>query len=164
MLASIDAMHYTDIQDIPNQQGVNTMKHFKRANLLKSSTVTFDPSTTMAYSYGWWCFVKPINGLIVFNDYRYSPSTGKQQGKVRSLLDTLGIKVDLYVECPEGLQDSNYLESITSHYMDKISELQAAMLKPRSQKKKNLERTEQIKIIEEKIKFFNEKLSTKKAV
>jgi hypothetical protein len=80
----------------------------KRKNIYQASkyNVTFDPTKTEAWSYKWWKFVSVQNGLVVFNTYRYSVSTSKHQSKVRTLLSALGIKIDLAVECSEGLQDS----------------------------------------------------------
>lgn len=74
------------------------MKYFKRLGKYKASNVSFSPSAKAAYSYGWWQFVKEVNGTLVFNDYNYSPSTCKHQAKVRSLLRELGLEIGLTVE------------------------------------------------------------------
>lgn len=80
------------------------MKYYKRLKLYKASNVTFDPATCRAYSYDWWRFVDRVDGKVVFNNHRYSNSTAKHQSKVHGLLRELGIKIDLYVDCPTGLQ------------------------------------------------------------
>lgn len=88
------------------------MKHMKRENFYKASNVTFNPTTIEAYSYRWWRFVKVIDGLVVFNNYRYSNSTAKHQYKVCRLMEQLGIKIDLHVQVRESLIDQTIEELI----------------------------------------------------
>ncbi len=82
------------------------MKYYPRLGLYKASNVTFNLKTMSAYSYGWWKFVSVIDGKIVFNDYNYSNMTCKHQWKVRSLLQSLGVKVDIFMPVPGGLPGS----------------------------------------------------------
>ena len=124
------------------------MKYYKRLKIYKASNVEFNPQTCQAYSYGWWRFVDKINGKIVFNDYRYSPSTSRHQWKIRSLLSSLGIKIDFYIEAPEGLQKLN---SAVEHYQYEITLLQNAINKPRSRKTTNAWRQAQIEEMRDKI-------------
>jgi hypothetical protein len=84
----------------------------KRSKIYKASNVIFNPNTIEAFSYRWWKFVKVIDGLVVFNKYRYSVSTAKHQAKVRQLMIELGIKVDLYVNVRESLIDQTIEELI----------------------------------------------------
>lgn len=132
------------------------MKHFKRENIYKASNVKFNCETQEAYSYDWWCFFKIINGKKVFNRYNYSPSTIKHQYKVRRLLEELGIKIDLEIECPKGLQSDLMMQSVVGHYNDEIKKLENEIAKPRSQAKKNEERKKQIESLKEKVKQFSE--------
>jgi len=88
------------------------MKYFKRLETYKASNVTYDPKTEIANSYNWWQFVKRIEGKLVFNNYNYSISTCKHQSKVRSLLNDLGIKIDVILAAPKGLQFYNDLETL----------------------------------------------------
>lgn len=113
------------------------LKYFKKLELFKASNVSFDPSDMVALSYGWWQFVKVINGRVVYNSYRYSPSTGKHQSKVKGLLDQLGIKIDLKIESPKGLQD---LDSALAHYEYQIEKLQEQIANTKSRALKNAER------------------------
>jgi hypothetical protein len=87
------------------------MKYFKRLKEYKASNVTFDPEMRRAYSYGWWEFVREINGTVVFNNYSYSPSTCRHQWKVRSLMSELGIEIGLFVNTRAGLQACNGVHS-----------------------------------------------------
>lgn len=121
------------------------MRHFKKSNLYKASNVTFNPETNSAYSYDWWQFVAEINGKIVFNTYYYSPSTCGHQHKVRRLLNDLGIKIDLEVSCPSGLQSDDRDISVDQHYSQLIKKLKEQINKPRSHERKNKERRELIK-------------------
>lgn len=94
------------------------MKYHKKLGLYKASNVTFNLVTREAYSYGWWRFVSVVNGYVVFNNYSYSVSTCKHQSKVRSLMNELGIKIDLIVECSGGLQRYNAgEEALTEAYI-----------------------------------------------
>ena len=82
------------------------MKHMKRANIYQCSNYncTFNPETIEAHSFRWWRFVAKVDGMVIFNSYRYSNSTSKHQSKVRSLMSQLGIKIDLFLELPRGIK------------------------------------------------------------
>lgn len=62
------------------------MKFSNKRQQFEGSNVSFNPSTMVAKSYGWWVFVAEINGKVIFNNSRYSPSTGKHQSKVRAMM------------------------------------------------------------------------------
>lgn len=64
---------------------------------------TFDPVTMQAYSYKHWRFVDVIKGKVVFNNYGYSNTTSGHQWAVKSLLNSLGIKIDLEIEMHSSL-------------------------------------------------------------
>lgn len=136
------------------------MKFYKRAGLYKASNVNFNPDTVQAYSYDWWRFVDVINGKVVFNNYNYSNSTCKHQSKVRSVMSDLGIKIDLFIECPDGLQASDPTKSVSEYYSQKIEKLKEAMARPRSHARKNEERMAEIEYLTKKcveFKFLVEK-------
>lgn len=80
------------------------MKLMKRTGIYKAANVTFDPKSLNAYSYDWWRFVAFVEGLVVFNNYRYSVSTAKHQSKVRSVMRELGIKIDIEMPLPRGIR------------------------------------------------------------
>lgn len=88
------------------------MKLMKKTNTYKASNVTFNLTTKDAYSYNWWRFVAIIEGKLVFNNYRYSPSTGNHQRKVRNLLRELGIKIDVELPLPKGINQGMTLKEI----------------------------------------------------
>lgn len=91
------------------------MKLMKRSGIYQCSNYncTFDPKSCEAFSYRWWKFVAKVDGLVIFNNYRYSNTTSKHQSKVRSLLEALGIKVDLYLSLPQGINSTDLSELIT---------------------------------------------------
>ena len=128
------------------------MKFFKRLNVYKSSNVIFKVEQKEAYSYDWWCFFKVINGKNVFNNYSYSNTTNKHQSKVRHLLRDLNIEVDLWIETPKSLNSEDALKESIELYEDRIKKLNEAIKKPRSQKRKNEERREEIKDLKKLIK------------
>lgn len=81
------------------------MRYLKTLNIYKASNVEYDCNTGIALSYGWWQFVKIINGKIIFNTYAYSNTTIKHQYKIRALLKELGLSIDLELPVPDGLQN-----------------------------------------------------------
>lgn len=132
------------------------MKYYKKLNQYKASNVVFDVATQTAWSYGWWAFVKPISGKLVYNDYYYSTATRGHQSKVRRLLDYP--EFDLIIEAPDGLQSRAGLLSAIEHDRHEIKRLIAEIRKPRSQKKKNEERKEDIRFYLNRIKQVKELL------
>lgn len=84
----------------------------KRSGIYSNSTgsLTFDPKTCSAHSYRWWKFVGIVEGQVVFNNFRYSVTTSKQQSKVRQLLRELGIKIDVEMPLPRGINSSDMKE------------------------------------------------------
>lgn len=135
------------------------MKHFKRLNLFKASNVTFNPENKEAYSYGCWLFTKVINGKLVFNNYAFSSTTQRHQSKVRSLLSDLNISIDFEIECPKGLHSIDAGQSVDMYYSNMIKRLKEEIAKPRSHKKKNIERQNKIDELAKKcvdFKLLNE--------
>lgn len=90
------------------------MKYMKRAGIYQASNYncTFNPKTMEAFSYRWWKFIAVVEGKVVFNSYRYSNSTSKHQSKVRGVLNNLGIKIDLELPLPKGINSTNLAELI----------------------------------------------------
>ena len=117
------------------------MNYYKTLGIYKNSTGSnvYNPLTKTAYSYGWWCYMKPIEGKLVFNSYSYSPSTDKHQ---KALLSLLTVQPDLFIEAPDGLTK---LHSAIAHYRDKIRTLIKDIRKPKTKARKNEERREVIR-------------------
>lgn len=88
------------------------MKFMKRARIYKAKNVTFNPSTLNAYSYGWWRFVARIDGITIFNSFKYSVTTGRHQSKVSTLMNQLGIQVDLTLKLPLGIRTGDSLSDL----------------------------------------------------
>lgn len=91
-----------------------SLTYKKRANIYTNSTgsCTFNPVTLEAHSYRWWKFVAKVDGLVVFNNYNYSKSTCKHQLRVSQLLEDLGIKIDLFLSLPKGINSSSLEDMI----------------------------------------------------
>ena len=75
------------------------MKYIKSRQRYEASNVWLavnDPAHNgpTAYSYDWWCFLRVIEGRLIFNRHSYSVSTARHQRKVRALLHELGIRID----------------------------------------------------------------------
>jgi hypothetical protein len=81
------------------------MKYYSRLKLWKAPNLTFNPETREAYSYGWYQLLAVINGNLVLNIYNYSNTTVKHVHKLRRLLNTLGIQIDVELEASQGLQN-----------------------------------------------------------
>jgi len=105
-------------------------KYSRRNNVFNADTLT-------AYSFRWWQYVAEINGKIVFNNYSYSSSTGRHQNDMKQLLDSLGIKIDLTIEAPNGLQR---LDSAIDYYTYKIMCLIGQCAKSGTRRTTNYER------------------------
>jgi hypothetical protein len=75
-------------------------KIFKDCN----GNCTFDPVKLQAYSYKHWCFVDLIKGKVVFNNHRYSKTTGAHQHAIRNLLHDLGIQIDFEIDMSRSLE------------------------------------------------------------
>lgn len=88
------------------------MKYMKRSGIYKASNVTFNPATKDAYSYSWWRFVGVVEGVLIFNNFRYSVSTSKHQSKVRSLMNELGIVPDVVLSLPRGIRHGQTLAEL----------------------------------------------------
>lgn len=134
------------------------MKYYPKSGLYKASNVTFSPATCEAYSYGWWRFVERIDGKLVFNRYRYSNSTCKHQLKVWRLLRQLGLVIDIELESPDGLQN---LASSIGHYERLVAKLRAEIATPRSHARKNEERRQTIRQLQDKIRIVKTLLKSK---
>lgn len=126
------------------------MRYFKTLGIYKSSNVMFNPKTLESTSYNWWNVTLKIGNKLVFNNYSYSNSTAKHQSKIRAVLSELGIKIDYYVQAPQGLKN---LDSAINYYKNRITLLTNEMNKPRSHKAKNIERKAAIKNYKNDIKL-----------
>jgi hypothetical protein len=94
------------------------MKKLKSKNIYKASNVTFDADKVSAHSYVWWEFVKVIQGQVVFNCYKYSPTTQRHQRKVEGLMNDLGINIDLVVNVKQSLSDFETLKSVIKRSLE----------------------------------------------
>jgi len=111
------------------------MKYFKRLEVYKASNVEYSPNDKhKAYSYGWWQFSREINGVIFFNDTRYSVSTSRHQSKVRSLLRGKEVYIFDTMLNMRDLNDKDLIQAIIKDYNNKIDELHKANKKPRIRK------------------------------
>lgn len=136
----------------PERKNCGGLFYFPRADIWKASNVSWNPKTEIALSYNWWIFVARIGGKLVFNSYSYSSSTARHQSKMRNFLRDQGIKIDLFIHAPDGLQK---LETVIPFYLNAIKMLQAQIDKPRSRPETNRERRQIIaghKITMQKVK------------
>lgn len=131
------------------------MKYFKRLNVYKNSTGTnvYYPNSETAISYGWWCYYKIIGTTPVYNSFYYSSTTCRHQRDLRRLLCIDSRDRVLWIEAPQGLQDLN---NAVTYYTGLIEELSDKINKPRSHKKKNIERRQEIEQYELKINQVKE--------
>ena len=124
------------------------MKYYKTLEIYKNSNASniYNPNTKEAWSYEWWQYVRQynVNGnkIIVFNNATYSNITSKHQYQTRSLMGQLGHNIDLYVDCPEGLQKG--LESSVEHYFYEIDQFIEQAKKKSSRRSTNLNRVSEI--------------------
>ena len=126
------------------------MKYYRAIDSYGNSTKTnlVNLGTRTATSYTWWQYLAPIGSKLVFNSYSYSNTTARHQSDTLQLLRDKNIAIDLYVECPKGLQD---LESGILLYKDRIAALRAQIQAPRSREAKNRDRAQDISNLHLKI-------------
>lgn len=128
------------------------VKYLKTRNEFVSSNFSFDLADERAWSYGWWLFARrDSNGKLIFNNYGYSNTTRKHQAKARLILDrtpdlTLKYTNKSLLDLESALND----EVEAAQAM--IRSIEREMNKPRTQKAKNIERMNQIKVIQDHIK------------
>lgn len=93
------------------------------------------------YSYGWWCYVCVIDGLLVFNKFPYSRTTQKHQSNMRSLLSKLGIRIDLEVSTKSSISQFT-LDNVETCLRNELEYVQGQLAKckrPKSAKRDQLQ-------------------------
>lgn len=119
-------------------------RHFRyqsRKHRFVASNNYLDLDNMTAWSYGWWMYFRRIGGLWVFNSHRYSPSTGRHQQRMRSLLSRLGIQIDIEVDTRSSLTNMglNDVKLALITQRAKLQEQLAALVRPKSAKRDHLE-------------------------
>jgi hypothetical protein len=127
------------------------MKHLKRQNFYQSSNLTFFPENGAGYSFNWYRIVDRIKGNVILNTYRYSATTGRHIWKIRKLLNDLGIRIDLEIEAPKGLQDLN---AAIEFYIENNDRLQKEINQKGTKKAVNEKRQTKISENLDKINFI----------
>jgi hypothetical protein len=124
------------------------MKFFPTLGMFKAAKDknTFDVSKCEARSYKHWVYVSRIKGKVVFNDYKYSVTTGGHQSDMRRLLESLGIKVHLFVYTHADLSKFE-TEALKEMYERRVA-VEIAMTRKGTNPAKNLARVKEIKAID----------------
>lgn len=130
------------------------MKYYPSKKLFLASNVNFSAERIEAYSYSWWKFVAIIDGLVVFNNYRYSTTTSRHQWKVRKLMQDLRIRIDIEAPFREGLQNLPQDKSY-NFIQDAEERLCETFLKDEERKIRRAEKAREQKL-NKKIEVFNE--------
>jgi hypothetical protein len=136
------------------------MKFYKTLNQYKASNVMFDVDTLKAFSYQHWCFVREVNGKLVFNNHAYSNTTQRHQQKVRRLLDSLGLTIDLEVDSRPSLNSSDWQEASIKSLEYKIKEVQAQLENPKRHKRLDRERLDRIAELKSEMRVLVEFLES----
>lgn len=96
------------------------LKHFKTLGIYKNSTGScrWYPAKLEGWSYN-WCFTKIIDGVRIFNTYKYSVTTSSHQRVVRNMIPDSSsypvIYADLGSRCLTNFNDrrlKGYLETL----------------------------------------------------
>lgn len=82
------------------------MQYHKQRGIWLGSNVSFDPTKAEARSYNHWVFAMRLDGVVVFNSNRYSPTTTRHQSKVLTLMQELGIGIDVDISTSHSLHSS----------------------------------------------------------
>jgi hypothetical protein len=109
-----------------------------------------------ATSYGYWDFVKVINGKTVFNNYKYSMTTSKHQNHVWWLMKDLGHEIDVTVSISSGLSDETFKEHALYSVYRSLIYLMVQNNTKRIRQKTKEENTIIIKKLKEKTKVLRD--------
>ena len=100
-----------------------------------------DISEMRAYSYNWWCYFTAIDGIGIFNEYRYSMTTAGHQSRMKALLFTLGIDIHYTVRTSNSIAGWNLLD-VMQNLKNQQAELQdriSALVWKKSAKRSSFE-------------------------
>ncbi len=125
------------------------LKHRQRANDFINSTGNnwLRGDMREAKSYGWYTYLKEINGKLVLNRTHYSPTTDRH---IMETYRALNYNVDIVLRNTRHSLDN--LPLVVSGLGERITELQQLIDKPRSHKDKNDERRAEIALINNQIR------------
>ena len=125
------------------------MKYFKTLGIYKNATntLTFNPNTNNAFSYGWYCIAREIDGQLYVTRSLYSPTTAKHVSKLCNLLYSLGLPF-------ERLRNTHSIEDGIIDIEYEIKKLEEKIASPKTKKAKNIERKEEIKVLKEELNIL----------
>jgi hypothetical protein len=129
----------------------NVGTYVRKTHHFMSRQFRFDLSNCEARSYDWWVFVLRIGDTVYFNNISYSMQTRGHQNMAWNILSCelvgSGLKVKtLYIK--EGFQDLN---GAHIRMAQEIAVLRTAIARPRSRKKANKRRYENIESLEKRM-------------
>jgi len=136
------------------------MKLNKRSNMYTASNVVFNANTNEATSYVHWKFLKPIRGKLVFNTFAYSPTTQRHYSKVGELLNSLGVKVDFFINSKTDLESATWGGDALQSLNDQINDILEKLSSPRRKKSLDQERLLEIKNLRLEVLKLTEFLDT----
>jgi hypothetical protein len=128
------------------------MKYYSRLNQYKASNLIYDCESDSAWSYDWYCLAKRFNGVMIVNNYSYSPTTVKHYYKIRKLSNEMGIEYKT-IEAPRGLQN---LASAMAHYISLSENLTRYIAKPRIRHVNRKKAINDISIVHDTISFLDQ--------
>lgn len=133
------------------------MRQFKNKDIYKASNLVLDLESLTAWSYDWYQVLRSFNGLLVLNTHRYSPTTGRHVSKIRSVLDSRGLKY-IEVDCNGTLLGLTY-SSLICKLDDQIQALKVKADRARKNKTYILESID--RLIETRTKLEHHTLAGK---
>lgn len=127
------------------------MRYYKRLNIYRSGRLEYDPLTKESRSFNWYILSRKIGPYLVVNRYNYSITTIKHYYKICRVLRQANNEINYHIEAPNGLGD---LDSAVKLCEKRIKKTQEDMLKPRTHKRKNLERQQYINYVESEMRLI----------
>lgn len=127
------------------------MRYYTRLKLYKAPNLVFDPIAVEAYSFK-FCFVRIIEGMVLFNTYSETSTTNRQQYRVMRLMERLNIQF-IAIEYNGSLTD-DCIPRMIVEYGYKVEAIRLRINDPKTQKVKNLERMQDIRNLEQTIKVL----------
>lgn len=115
-------------------------KYRSKLNRLVQSNNYYCLTENKAVSYDWWVYYREIDGLKVFNSYRYSVTTAKHQRQTERLLYRLNRRPDIFINYRQSMSGLGLvsIEEILKEELAELTEKLATCKRAKSGKKDSI--------------------------
>ena len=134
--------------------GTQKLKWYPRLGIFKNSTGSckYNPNTHEGWSYEPWQVCGMIDGIAVFNNFRYSVTTSCHQGVLRGMFKPAGRRV-ITTEFSDGLQGKS-LADVVFTLREELEEREQLAIKGREKSFQGQWRRQRINCIKADILYI----------